>query len=57
MTKRNSKYSEELKSKNRVYWCWLCDSRSIQWDGKVFTCKKCGAEHKTVKEIAYAKSK
>ena len=54
---RNSKYSEDLKSKNRAYWCWICNSRNIQWDGKMFVCKKCGAIHEMEKEIVYAQPK
>ncbi len=57
MTKYKTTCSEELKSKNRAYWCWICNSRNVQWDGTLFVCKKCGTEHKTVKEIVYAQSK
>lgn len=52
--KNKAKYSEEITSKNRAYWCWPCDTRNVQWNGKLFVCKKCGATHKTVKEIVYA---
>ena len=55
--KNKLKYSEAITSKNRAYWCWLCDNRSIQWDGKVFVCKKCGATHEIVKEIVHAQPK
>ncbi len=55
--KNKAKYSKKLTLKNRVYWCWLCDSRNVKWDGKVFACKECGATHKTVLEVVLAKSK
>ncbi len=57
MTKYRLKCSEELTSKNRAYWCWLCDTRNVKWNGKVFTCKKCSAEHKTVMEVILAQPK
>ena len=53
--KTKLKYSEELTSKNRVYWCWLCDSRNVRWNGKLFVCKKCNATHETVMEVILAK--
>ena len=50
-------YTEELKNKNKTYWCWICDSRNVQWNGKLFVCKKCNATHKTITEVILAQPK
>lgn len=52
--KPKPRYSEELKDKNKAYYCYNCLQRAVCWNGKKFICKRCGAEHTTVKEITNA---
>ncbi len=48
MKKETIKFAAKL-SKRKSNWCYACGENQVQWDGKKFVCKSCGAVHESVR--------
>ena len=50
MKKETIKFAAKL-NKNKSAWCYSCNEKRVQWDGKKFICKSCGAVHEEMDRV------
>lgn len=45
--KKQKKYTELMTSKNKMYDCYACNTKSVAWNRTKFICSKCKAIHES----------